>query len=55
MPLQAQTALLAGNEDGGGRGRTWVLGVIDGLSGTDTIIIIINTTKTKQQITIRII
>ena len=30
---QAQTALLERNEGGGG-GRTWVLGVIDGRSGT---------------------
>ena len=56
MAQQAQTALLARDEGGGG-GRTWVLGVRDGLSGTDTSmnIIVITIKTTKQQLSFRII
>ena len=56
MAQQAQTALIALDEGGNG-GRTWVLGVRDGLSGTDTSINIIITTirTTKQQLSFRII
>ena len=56
MALQAQTALVARDEGGSG-GRTWVLGVRDGITGTDTSIniIIITIKTTKQQLSFRII
>ena len=56
MAQQAQTALIARDEGGGG-GRTWVLGVMDDLRGTDTSIntIIIAIKTTKQQLSFRII
>ena len=55
MTLQEQMVLIARDEGGGG-GRTWVLGVRDGLSGTDiSINTIITIRTTKQQLNFKII